>query len=88
MLFVTGTYFAAAHEIVISDAETGEVLRRVAPGGRAQTATDSTDATLLRMATQVRAGRLYRVTAYYRDGGPADVGSANGVVQALVVPGT
>lgn len=89
MLFVTGTYFATAHEIVISDAETGEVLRRIAPAGRAQAGADSADVTVLRTATHVRAGRLYRVTAYYTsDNGSADAAGANGVVQALVVPGT
>jgi len=87
VLAFIGAQFAEAREIVLADAETGEVLRQVARAGRAQFGVTSADAGFEWIAASVQAGHTYRLTVFYGVAGPEATRAGPGLVHALVRPG-
>ena len=84
---VAGAQFAEAWEIVLTDAETGEVLRRVAHAGRAQSGVASGGGEFVRgITTSVQAGHTYRLIAYYGEAGPDAARAAASLVHAILLP--
>ena len=87
VLAVAGAQFAEAREIVLADAETGEVLRRVARAGRAQSGEAPGGPGFMLMPASVQAGHTYRLTVFYGEAGPEAARGATELVHALVLPG-